>query len=361
MVNAVVVTNIGGTPQIRDLTLPPVGVSDVRVKIVAAGVCHSDLSMINGTFAAQYPIVLGHEAAGIVIETGAEVGTVSVGNHVVLNWAAPCRECWFCREDQPWLCTAVEGVVSVERGHLEDGSIAHACMGVGAFADEVVLPARSVVTIADDIAFDIAALMGCAVLTGVGAVRNTAAVGQGESVLVIGLGGVGLSAVLGAKAAGAEKIIAVDRSEDKERLARDAGATHFLLSQPKIGSQVRALTDNRGADHALDCVGTAETIRLAWSAVRRGGQCTIVGIGRREEQITFNALELFHFSRSLTSSIYGESDPDRDIPALSLEVARGALDLTGLITHRIGLAGVGDAFERMKSGEGGRSVIWLDG
>lgn len=359
MVNAVVVTETGGTPQVRDLTLPPVGEADVRVKIVAAGVCHSDLSMFNGTITPQYPIVLGHEAAGIVTEVGAAVDSVAVGAHVVLNWAAPCRDCWFCQSDQPWLCTAVEGVTSVPRGQLEDGTDAHACMGVGAFSEEVVLPAASVVAVPDDIPFDVAALMGCAVLTGLGAVRNTSHIQKGESALIVGLGGIGLSAVIGAKAAGADPIIAVDLSEEKEALARAAGATHFLISDPKLAKQIRGLTEGRGADHAFDCVGAPQTIRMTWGSVRRGGHCTIVGIGRRDQEVTFNPLELFHFSRTLTSSIYGESDPDRDIPELSREVQSGSLDLTPLITHRIRLAEVGTAFERMKAGDGGRSVIWL--
>lgn len=359
MVNAIVVTETGGTPEVRDLELRPVGEADVRVKIVAAGVCHSDLSMINGTLGPRYPVVLGHEAAGIVTEVGSGVDTVEVGTHVVLNWAAACRECWFCRADQPWLCSAVEGVVSVPCGTLADDTQAHACMGVGAFAEEVVLPARSVVPVADEIPFDIAALLGCAVLTGIGAVRNTASVAKGESVLVVGLGGIGLSAVIGAKAAGADLIIAVDRSPEKEALAREAGATHFLLSDPKLGKQVRALTEGRGVDQAFDCVGAPETIRGAWGTVRRGGHCTIVGVGRRDQEITFNPLELFHFSRTLTSSIYGDSDPDRDVPALVDEVRSGALDFTTLITHRIGLDQVGEAFARMEAGDGGRSVIWL--
>lgn len=361
MVKAVVVADVDAAPELYEIYLPPVGTGAVRVRVAAAGVCHSDLSMINGTITPQYPVVLGHEAAGIVEEIGSEVGSVAVGDHVVLNWAAACRECWFCRSNQPWLCSALEGVVSVPRGVLADGTQVHACMGVGAFAEEVVMPARAVVPIPADVPFEVAALLGCAVLTGVGAVRNTGGVEPGQSVLVVGQGGIGLSAVLAAKAAGADPIIAVDISPEKEQLAYAAGATQFLLSDPKLAKQVRALTGGRGADHAFECVGAAPTIRMAWSALRRGGTCTIVGIGRRDQEVVFNPLELFHFARTLTSSIYGESDPDRDVPALAQEVLRGDLDLTPLVTHRIGLAEIGDAFERMRSGAGGRSVIVLAG
>jgi S-(hydroxymethyl)glutathione dehydrogenase/alcohol dehydrogenase len=192
-------------------------------------------------------------------------------------------------------------------------------------------------------------------------VRNTASVRKGESVLVVGLGGIGLCAVLGARLAGADPIIAVDLSPEKESLARAAGATDFIVGDPTLAKQVRALTDGRGVDHALECAGSPATIRASWSAVRRGGQCTIVGVGGRDQQVAFNSLELFHFSRNLTSSIYGESDPDRDIPRLADEVRSGALDLELLVTHRIGLDGTGEAFERMRAGHGVRSLIVLEG
>src|SRR5205814_9272433 len=167
------------------------------------------------------------------------------------------------------------------------------------------------------------ALLGCAILTGVGAARNAARVRAGDAVLVIGLGGVGLSAVTGSRLAGAERIIAVDVSDSKEPLARTAGATDFLVASPDLAAQVRALTDGRGADQALECVGSAATIRQAWTAVRRGGTCVVVGLGPRDQQVSFNPLELFHFSRTLVSSIYGNSDPRRDIAVLLGHVAAG--------------------------------------
>ncbi|MEB3022812.1 Zn-dependent alcohol dehydrogenase [[Mycobacterium] crassicus] len=350
----------GGKPELQEIILPEVGPHDIRVRVAAAGVCHSDLSMVNGTIVPQYPAILGHEAAGVVEQTGVEVDSVSVGDHVVLNWAAACRHCWFCEAGEPWLCSEIEGVVSVPRGSLADGTQLHAAMGIGAFSEEIVVPASSAVPVPADLPLDVAALLGCAVLTGVGAVRNTAHVKPGESVLVVGLGGVGLSALMGARSAGAEPIIAVDVAPEKEPLARKAGATHFLLSDPKLSKQIRSLTGGRGADHAFDCVGAPQTIRMAWGAVRRGGQCTVVGIGRRDQEVTFNPLELFHFSRTLTSSIYGASDPDRDVPAMADEVRNGDLELATLITHRIEFDGLDEAFERMKAGEGGRSVIWLE-
>jgi len=359
MVKAVVVHELDGTPEVCDVALAPVGSGDVRIRIAAAGVCHSDLSMVNGTVAAQFPVVLGHEASGMIAEVGSDVTTVAVGDRVVLNWAAPCRQCWFCQAGERWLCKVVDGVTTLSRGSLADGTPLNHCMGVGAFAEEVVLPETSVVPLPQGVPLELGALMGCAVLTGVGAVRNTAGVRAGESVLVIGLGGIGLSAVMGAKLVGANPIIAVDVSPEKEELARAAGATHFVLSDPKLHKQIRSLTEGRGADHALECVGAAATIRMAWSSVRRGGSCTIVGVGRKEQEVTFNPLELFHFSRTINSSIYGASDPERDIPVIAEQVLTEQLDLTALITHRISLDEVGVAFERMKSGQGARSVIKL--
>lgn len=360
MVQAVVVSGPDLVPEVRDIVVPDLGAGDVWVRIAAAGVCHSDLSMINGTFSPDFPLVLGHEASGIVSEVGSEVDKVAVGDHVVVNWAAACRECWFCEQGEPWLCTQVEGVVSPVGGALADGTPLHNCLGVGAFAEELVLPQRSVVSIPDDIPLDLAALLGCAVLTGVGAVHNTADVKPGQSVLIVGQGGIGLSAVLGAKLAGADPIIAVDLSPEKEELARAAGATHFLLSERSIGKQVRALTGGRGVDHAFECVGAPPTIRMAWGAVRRGGACTVVGVGAKDQEVTFSPLELFHFARTLTGSIYGSSDPDRDIPTLCKYMLSGDLDLNRIVTHRIGLQEVPAAFARMKAGEGARSLIVLE-
>lgn len=360
MVKAVVVTDRDTIPGVRDIELPELRADDVRVRIAAAGVCHTDLSMINGVINPQYPLVLGHEASGTVEEVGSRLTATRPGDRVVLNWAAACRQCWYCEAGEPWLCSAVEGITSLQRGTLPDGTPLYACMGIGAFAEQIVLPSRSVVPLPEGVPLDLAALLGCAVLTGVGAVRNTASVKKGQSVLVVGQGGIGLCAVLGAKSAGADPIIGVDISPEKAELARAAGATHFLLSGPKLAKQVRGITDGRGVDHAFECVGSSATIRSAWSAVRRGGQCTIVGVGGRDEELVFNALELFHFSRKLTSSIYGASDPDRDIPQLAAEVRAGDLDLASLVTHRIGLADVSAAFDRMRAGHGARSLIVMD-
>jgi S-(hydroxymethyl)glutathione dehydrogenase/alcohol dehydrogenase len=356
MTRALVVTGTDSL-EVAEVELRSPTPVDVRVRVAGVGVCHSDLSMVNGTLSPSYPQVLGHEAAGVVSEVGAEVTGVSVGDHVVLNWAVPCRTCWFCTHDEPWLCSAIEGLTGTPGGSLADGTPFEACLGLGAMAEEVVCPATAVVPLPHDVPLEEAALLGCAILTGVGAAQNAARVQPGESVLVVGLGGVGLSAVAGGRLAGASRIIAVDTSASKEPLARAAGATDFLVADPTLARQVRALTEGRGADKALECVGSATTIRTAWTAVRRGGTCVVVGLGPRDQQVTFNPLELFHFSRTLTSSVYGNSDPERDIPVLVEHLRAGRLDLAGTITDRISLDDVPAAFDRMRRGEGGRSIV----
>jgi S-(hydroxymethyl)glutathione dehydrogenase/alcohol dehydrogenase len=312
--------------------------------------------MVNGTLRPSFPLVLGHEASGVVVESGRDAG-VPVGRHVVLNWAVPCDSCWHCVHGEPWLCSTIEGKTGAPGGTLGDGTPFEACLGLGAMAEEVVVAADAVVPLPDEVPLAESALLGCAILTGVGAARNAARVQPGDAVLVIGLGGVGLSAVTGARLAGAGKIIAVDVSGSKESLARAAGATDFLVASTDLAKQVRALTDGRGADQALECVGSAATIRQAWTAVRRGGTCVVVGVGPKDQQVAFNPLELFHFSRTLVSSVYGNSDPRRDIPGLLEHVAAGRLDLAATITDRITLADVPAAFERMQRGEGGRALV----
>jgi S-(hydroxymethyl)glutathione dehydrogenase/alcohol dehydrogenase len=356
---AAVVSAVGGEIEIRDVVLPELGPGQVKVRVAAAGICHSDLSMVNGTLRPTFPLVLGHEAAGTVSEVGSGVTNVSAGDRVVVNWAPPCRRCWFCLAGQPYLCKTVEGVASLPGGTLDDGTPLHNAMGVGAFAEEVVLPSIGAVPLPDGVPLDVAALLGCAVLTGVGAVRNTARVRPGESVVVIGLGGVGLSAIAGARLSGAGPIIAVDVSEDKEKIAKGAGATHFIVANDKQAKQIRALTGGRGADHAFECVGRASTIRAAWSCVRRGGQATVVGVGRIDDQVSISALEIYHFARTMAVSVYGSGDADRDIPWLAEQITLGHLDLEALVSHRIGLDGVTEAFQRMEAGVGARSLLVL--
>jgi S-(hydroxymethyl)glutathione dehydrogenase/alcohol dehydrogenase len=357
MVKALVAHEPESTPEVVEVELPTLGPNDVRVGLSAAGVCHSDLSMINGTVTPKFPVVLGHEASGTVLECGSGVDDLEIGAPVVLNWAAPCRSCWFCLNAEPWLCRRVERTVSTPGGALADGTPVHLALAAGAFAEETVVPRWGVVPVPPGIRHDVAALMGCAVLTGFGAVRNSARVRSGESVAIFGLGGVGLSALVAARMAGAGPIVAVDVNPEKEGPARELGATDFLLYDESIAKTIRGLTERRGADYAFECVGRSETIEAAWSSVRRGGKCFVVGIGRRDDPVEISAMETYYFARELSGCALGSSDPDRDIPMYCSMLRSGSLDLEPLISHRTDIDGINAAFERMRRGEGLRTVV----
>ena len=356
-VRALVATGVEQAPAVVEVNLPMPGPDQVRVRVRAAGVCHSDLSMFNGTLAPTFPLVLGHEAAGEVVEVGSAVTRVRPGDRVVLNWSPPCRECWTCTKGQTWLCERA-GTASTPRGTTADGGPLYACLGVGSLAEQVVIGEKAVIPVPADLPLDQAALLGCAVLTGFGSVRNTARVAPGDTVAVIGLGGIGLSVVAAARAAGASKIIAADLSPGKGELALAIGATDFVVSDDVLHKNIRSLIDEgRGVDHAFECVGRSITIGAAWRATRRGGQVTVVGLGGRKDMVELSALDIYHSARTLRSSVYGSSDPDREVPELAAAVLDGSLDLNPLISHRISLDGTAEAFDRMERGEGARSVV----
>ena len=275
VVDALVQRSVDGAARVEPITLNGVDPDQVRVRLSAAGVCHSDLSLANGTLRQRFPAVLGHEGAGTVVEVGPEVAGLAVGDRVVLNWAPPCRSCWFCRAGEPYLCVNADAASALPYAITVDDEPVYPGLGTGAFATETVVGAHACIPLPADIPLAEAALLGCAVLTGVGAVLNSARVRAGESVAVIGLGGVGLAALQGARIAGAAEVIAVDPAPAKADLALRLGATHVLRPSSSLSKEVRAVTGGRGADHAIECVGRAETIRAAWSIIRRAGRATI--------------------------------------------------------------------------------------
>jgi len=354
-VPAAVLYAAGEPLRLTELTLPEPGPGQVRVRMAATGVCHSDKSLASGMLRHELPVVLGHEGAGRVVAVGDGVTGLAPGDPVVLNWSPACRECWWCRHEEPWLCADAAAAAQRPYARLADGTEVYPGLGVGGFGAETVVSASACVPVPADLPLTEAALLGCAVLTGVGAVRNVARVKPGDSVVVIGLGGVGLAAVQGARMAGAAEIIAVDPAPGKAELARRFGATDVLPGGPGLAKQVRDRTGGRGADHAIECVGRPETIRAAWSSTRRGGQAVVVGVGARTEAVTFHALELHHFARTLTASVYGNTDPVRDIPSLVADWRAGRLDLAGLVTDRVPLDRVNEAMDRL--GMGARSVV----
>ncbi len=356
MVRAAVLHAPGESLRLTALELPEPGPGQVRVRIAATGVCHSDLSLARGTLRQAMPVVLGHESAGTVVAVGEGVTRCAPGDRVVLCWAPPDGTCWFCLEGEPWLCEHSSDAASAPYARA-DGADVYPGLSTGGFAEETVVSERAVLPVPDAVPLEHAALVGCAVMTGVGAVLNTAQVREGQSVLVVGLGGVGLSVVQGARLAGAGQVIVVDRSPDKLELARTMGATDVLEAGGELAKQVRGLTGRRGADHAFNCVGLADTIRASWSATRRGGVTTIVGIGGKEQQVTFTALELFHFARTVQGCVYGSTDPLTDIPRILDFAAQGRLDLGALITGTVGLDGIDGAFAEMSAGRGVRTVV----
>ncbi|WP_328724780.1 Zn-dependent alcohol dehydrogenase [Streptomyces sp. NBC_00259] len=357
MVRAAVLPAVGSPLEITGIELSEPGPGQVRVRLAAAGVCHSDLSLSNGTMQVPVPAVLGHEGAGTVVSVGEGVTQVAPGDGVVLNWAPSCGTCHHCTIGEVWLCSfALKGAGRIH-ALAEDGTELHPGLNVAAFAEETVVAANCVLPLPDGVPLTDAALLGCAVLTGYGAVHHSARVREGESVVVFGAGGVGLATLQSARIAGASTVVAVDVSPEKEELARRAGATEYVVASAITPKEIRKLTGGQGADVAVECVGRAETIRAAWESTRRGGRTTVVGIGGKDQQVTFNALELFHWGRTLSGCVYGNSDPARDLPVLAEHIRAGRLDLSALITGRIGLDGIPAAFEAMLAGKGGRALV----
>ncbi|MFI7010952.1 Zn-dependent alcohol dehydrogenase [Streptomyces sp. NPDC050145] len=358
MVRAAVLPAVGSPLEITDIDLPAPGPGQVRVRLAAAGVCHSDLSLTNGTMRVPVPAVLGHEGAGTVVSVGEGVTHVAPGDGVVLNWAPSCGRCHACSLGEVWLCAdALTGAGDVYAKRSSDGSDLHPGLNVAAFAEETVVAARCVLPVPDGVPLTDAALLGCAVLTGYGAVHHAARVREGETVAVYGVGGVGLATLQAARIAGAAKIVAVDVSPEKEELARRAGATDYVVASENTAREIRALTGKQGVDVAVECVGRAVTIRTAWESTRRGGRTVVVGIGGKDQQVTFNALELFHWGRTLSGCVYGNSDPAVDLPVLAAHVRAGRLDLSALVTERIALDGIPAAFDNMLAGKGGRALV----
>lgn len=355
---AVVVRETGAHPRVESVELSEPGHGEVLVRVEAASLCHSDLSVADGTLAQAMPTVLGHEASGVVERIGPAVEGLAEGDRVLLLWNAPCGECWHCGQGEPYLCENTAARWARSHGGVDSGARAlHPCLSIGGFAGYTMVREVSCWKLPDDMPLDLSALLGCAVTTGVGAVTTTAGVRSGQSVAVVGLGGVGLSAVQGARIAGADPIVAVDRMPDKLQLAERMGATHTELAGPDTRTRIRELTGGRGADHVLDCVGQAETIKESWKTARRGGTLTLVGISGKEDTVEFSGLELYHFARTILPCVNGSLNPRRDLPGYVADVRSGRLDLAALISKEVDLAGVPAALEELAAGEVARVLV----
>jgi len=341
---------------VDNLSVVDTGPGQVRVGIRATGVCHSDLSGMNGTIPTGTPCVLGHEGAGEVLEVGPGVTKLAPGDHVIVVWVPPCGECNFCLNGQANLCSQVMMSSGAMPRFQLDGNPVFGFAGTGTFAEETVLPQEAVVKVDDDVPWEIASLIGCAVMTGVGAAINTARVRPGSSVAVFGCGGVGISVVQGARLAGAAEIIAVDLVEKKREDAKRFGATH-AVHPDELAQLSQELTGGIGFDYAFEAIGLPQTIRASYDAVRRGGTAVIVGVGRMEQTVQFSAFELFYSEKTLKGTIYGSSDVRTDFHRVIRLWRAGRLDLEGMISQRLGLKDVNKAFEDMQAGTVIRSVI----
>ncbi|MFI0373066.1 alcohol dehydrogenase catalytic domain-containing protein [Actinomadura sp. 1N219] len=333
------------------------GPDQVKVEIRATGVCHSDLSTMSGVLPSVQPAVVGHEGAGVVAEVGERVTGVRPGDHVVVNWTPDCGECADCLRGEPYLCiTHIAQSFSEARFALGDGTPAFGMAGTGTWAEEVVLPRRGVIKIADDVPFEYAALLGCGIPTGVGAVINTARVTPGSTVAVVGAGGVGLAVVQGARIAGAATILAIDPNEAKHPVAERFGATH-TTTPDGLDEAKGLLTGGAGFDYAFEVVGRSAAITTAWDAARRGGDVIVVGAGAADDDWSQSAFGLLFDGKTLKASLYGGCDLKRDIPLFVDLWRAGRLDIEGLITRRIGFADINDAVRALTDGEAIRQVV----
>jgi S-(hydroxymethyl)glutathione dehydrogenase / alcohol dehydrogenase len=333
------------------------GPGEVKVRLRATGVCHSDLSVLSGVIPSGMPAVLGHEGAGEVLEVGERVTAVTPGQHVVISWTPACGDCPECLRGLPFLCLTfvVEGF-KTPRFTLGDGTPAFGMAGCGTWAEEMVVPWQSVIPVDDDVPFPCAALLGCGIPTGVGAVINTARVAPGSSVAVVGCGGVGLAAIQGARIAGAATILAIDPVPGKHAKALGLGATHAVT--PDDSERARKdLTGGKGFDYAFEVVGRSATIRAAWRLARRGGDVIVVGAGARDDSVPFSAWELLFDGKNLLSSLYGGCDLRRDIPRFVGLWRAGRLDIEGLITRQIKFDELNEAITALRHGDVIRQVV----
>ncbi len=353
--------------EIAELELEPPGAGEILVAVRAAGLCHSDLSVINGSRPRAMPMALGHEAAGEVVEAGPGVEDLAVGDHVVLAFVPACGECGPCRAGRAALCEP--GAAANAAGTLlggerrlrftdgpNAGSEVNHHLGVSAFSDHIVVSERSAIKVDPELPFELAALFGCAILTGVGAAVNAARIEPGQSVAVFGLGGVGLSALLGAVVAGAGRIVALDPVAEKLDLARRLGASDAVEAGPDAVQRVREITDG-GADHAIETVGSAAVLAEAYAATRRGGTTTTVGLPDPSQQLSIPAVSLVAEERVLQGSYLGSSVPARDVPRFVEMHREGRLDVEALLTHRLTLEEINEGFDRLREGAAVRQAV----
>ncbi|MEY9945230.1 S-(hydroxymethyl)mycothiol dehydrogenase [Kitasatospora sp. GAS1066B] len=355
-VKGVVAAGKGEAVRVETVIVPDPGPGEAVVKVQACGVCHTDLHYREGGINDEFPFLLGHEAAGIVESVGEGVTEVAPGDFVILNWRAVCGQCRSCRRGRPWYCFNTHN--AKQKMTLADGTELSPALGIGAFAEKTLVAAGQCTKV-DPAASPLAVgLLGCGVMAGLGAAVNTGGVGRGDSVAVIGCGGVGNAAVMGSRLAGAARIIAVDIDDTKLATARRLGATHTVNSRESDAvAAIRELTGGNGADVVIEAVGRPETYRQAFYARDLAGTVVLVGVPTPEMPLELPLLDVFGRGGALKSSWYGDCLPSRDFPLLVDLYLQGRLDLDAFVTETIALTDVEDAFARMRQGEVLRSVV----
>jgi S-(hydroxymethyl)glutathione dehydrogenase / alcohol dehydrogenase len=345
----------------EDVTLGPLGDFEVRVRVAATGVCHSDLHVARGEVPLPVPTILGHEGSGVVEAVGDQVSDVSVGDHVVGCMSVFCGTCAYCLTGRPYLCTRTELIGRDPRLgpalHRHDEAITAFC-DLGSFAEEMIVPQRALAKIPAEMPLDRAALLGCAVTTGLGAVFNTAKVHAGDTVAVVGCGGVGLAAIQAAAIAGAHRVIAVDQVAAKRELAEHLGATDFVAATGGEEAAVVLELSGGGVDHAIEAAGTKQTIEAAYRMLRAGGTATVCGFLGFGQTIEIDPLDLL-FEKRLQGSQMGSNRFRLDIPRYAKMYLTGRLDLDSLVSRTIGLDDINDAFAAMGTGQLARQVVVL--
>jgi S-(hydroxymethyl)mycothiol dehydrogenase len=352
-----VVSKAKGAPvEVTTIVVPDPGPGEAAVRVQACGVCHTDLHYREGGITDEYPFLLGHEAAGTVEQVGEGVTDVAPGDFVVLNWRAVCGQCRACRRGQPWYCFNTHN--AAQKMTLTDGTPLSPALGIGAFAEKTLVHAGQCTKVNPAARPAAVGLLGCGVMAGLGAATNTAQVGRGESVAVIGCGGVGDAAIAGAALAGATTIIAVDVDPRKLEWAKGFGATHTVNSRETDPVEaIRELTGGNGADVVIEAVGRPETYKQAFYARDLAGRVVLVGVPTPDMKIELPLLDVFGRGGALKSSWYGDCLPSRDFPALTELYLQGRLDLDAFVSEEIALDQVEEAFEKMHRGEVLRSVV----
>jgi S-(hydroxymethyl)mycothiol dehydrogenase len=355
-VRAVVSLAQGEPVRVETVLVPDPGPGEALVRVQACGVCHTDLHYRDGGINDRFPFLLGHEAAGVVEAVGAGVADVAAGDVVVLNWRAVCGRCRACRRGRPWHCFAT--LNATRPMTLRDGTVLAPALGIGAFAEKTLVHAGQCTKVDPSVRPEVAGLLGCGVMAGLGAAINTGGVTRGDSVAVIGCGGVGCAAVAGARLAGASRIIAVDIDDRKLAAARELGATDTVNSRADDAvDAIRALTGGHGADVVIDAVGLPETYRQAFYARDLAGTVVLVGVPTPELRLDLPLIDIFSRGGSLKSSWYGDCLPSRDFPMLVDLHRQGRLPLENFVSETIGLDDVEDAFAAMARGDVLRSVV----